>query len=109
MIIDIVKVVMPAALAFFIGIGITPLVSHYLYKYKAWKKKAGKHALNGDVASEFNRLHNETEMRAPRMGGIIIWGSVVVTTLFFALAGMIAPTSFFAGLNFLSRSQTVAR
>ena len=39
---SLVKVLFPAAGAFFVGIAITPIVTHYLYTYRAWKKKAGK-------------------------------------------------------------------
>jgi phospho-N-acetylmuramoyl-pentapeptide-transferase len=95
---EIVHVLVPAGIAFAIGIGITPALTHVLYKYKAWKKRPGKEGLDGQAATEFNRLHEVQEVRAPRMGGIVIWGSVVLTTLVIAL---ILPD-----FNFLSRSQT---
>jgi phospho-N-acetylmuramoyl-pentapeptide-transferase len=103
---EIARVLIPAGTAFGLGLLGTPILTYYLYKYKAWKKRAGKRALDGEVASEFNRLHEESEVRAPRMGGIIIWGSVALTTVLMALAGMAAPSSIFSQLNFLSRSQT---
>ena len=78
---DLVRILLPAALAFVIGIAATPLLTHYLYTYKAWKKRAGKQALDGAEAHEFYRLHHENEVRAPRMGGIVVWGSVVFTIL----------------------------
>lgn len=103
---DIVRILTPAAMSFLIGIGMTPLLTHYLYAYKAWKKTAGKHALNGLVAEEFNRLHTHNETRAPRMGGIIVWASVTLTTLgLFALEHLI-PSQGAMQLNFLSRNQT---
>lgn len=77
-----------------------------MYAHKAWKKRAGKTALDGTEASEFNRLHRVHEVSAPRMGGIVIWGSVAITTILFALLGYILPNSIFGELNFLSRSQT---
>jgi|GEM_PF-6886145 len=68
---DLERVLLPATISFLIGIGMTPVLSHYLYKYKAWKKTPGKNGLDGKVAEEFNRLHTGTETRAPRMGGIV--------------------------------------
>lgn len=103
---DVVRVLVPAAVAFAVGIMMTPILTHYLYKYKAWKKKAGKTALDGTVAETFSKLHKEQETRAPRMGGIVVWGSAVVTILGIALMAQIWPDDSFQRLNFLSRNQT---
>lgn len=63
----------PAILAFIVGIAITPIVTHFLYKHKVWKKTGGKTALDGQVAEVFNQLKGGTETKTPRMGGIVIW------------------------------------
>ena len=102
MVIDIVKVIVPAASAFFIGIAITPLLTHYLYKYKAWKSTPGKVALDGKEAVEFNKIHKEREGHTPRMGGIVIWGSVVITTLAVWGVSKFFPTETTTKLDFLS-------
>jgi len=104
--VDIVKVIIPAALAFIIGIGITPILTHYLYKYRAWKKAPGKTALNGDEAIEFNKLHKDNEGKTPRMGGVIIWGSVFLTTAGIWLISLVFPNETTIKLDFLSRNQT---
>lgn len=106
--VDVVKVLTPAAMSFVVGVGITPLLAHYLYKYKAWKKKGGKKTLYGTEATEFKRLHADTgaEVRAPRMGGIVIWGSVLITIFLTALAATVNPDSASLEFSFLSRSQT---
>ncbi len=104
MIPPLVHVLLPAAIAFLVGMAITPLISHYLYAFKAWKKRPGKLALNGESAHEFNRLHGLNEVRAPRMGGMVVWGSVLLTIL-----GLSALTRIFpalTSLDFLSRNQT---
>ncbi|PIR83529.1 hypothetical protein COU18_02485 [Candidatus Kaiserbacteria bacterium CG10_big_fil_rev_8_21_14_0_10_51_14] len=103
---EIVRILVPAGIAFVIGIACTPLLTYYLYTYKAWKKRAGKVTLDGATAHEFNRLHSENETRAPRMGGVVIWGSVVLTILGIASAASIFPHTIFDTLNFLSRNQT---
>jgi len=106
MVIDIVKVILPASLAFIFGIGIAPILSHYLYTFKAWKKKGGKRAFDGKEAVIFNSLHEEKEVGTPRMGGIVIWGSVALTVIFLWFLGLFAPTETTLKLDFLSRSQT---
>ncbi len=103
---ETIQVLVPAAAAFAIGIAITPILTHYLYKHRAWKKRAGKHALDGSVASEFNRLHSDNEVRAPRMGGVIIWASAALTIFLFAALEQMFSSSIFDTLHFLSRAQT---
>ena len=102
----LVRVILPAMIAFAVGIVITPLVAHYLYAFKAWKKQAGKTAYDGNVAHEFNRLHEKNEVRAPRMGGIIIWASVVITMAILTMIANFVPRASSIRLDFLSRNQT---
>src|SRR4051812_34596940 len=102
----IIRVLVPAAFAFMIGMLITPLVTHYLYKYKAWKKRPGKISLDGSVASEFNRLHEANEVRAPRMGGIVVWASVLLTILGIDILAHVLQSASALRLDFLSRNQT---
>lgn len=103
---DVVKVIAPAVIAFGIGVAITPIITHYLYKYRAWKKKPGKTALDGSEATEFNRLHLKNEQGTPRMGGVVIWGSVVLTVLLISLLAQFLPSAATLKLDFLSRDQT---
>lgn len=102
----ILKLLIPAALAFTMGILITPLLTHYLFKFKVWKKTGGKTTLAGTVATEFNRLKGTDEIKTPRMGGIVIWGSVILTLVILYALSVIFPESVFTDLFFLSRSQT---
>jgi len=100
-----IQVLIPAVLSFAFGIGMTPVLTHYLYKYKAWKKQPGKLTLDGKPAEGFNELHRENEMRAPRFGGIVVWGSVLLTTVILVFVSQIG-SDFLTSLNFLSRSET---
>lgn len=102
----IIKILIPATIAFILGVLITPIVTHYLYKYKVWKKEGGKKALNGDDAIEFNRLKKEGETKTPRMGGIVIWMSVLLTVAILYLLKLLFNISVFEQLDFFSRSQT---
>lgn len=103
---DIVRVLVPAAAAFVLGMALTPILTHYLYKYKAWKKTPGKIAYDGQAAEEFNRLHIDNEVRAPRMGGIVVWGSVLLTILSLSFLTNTFDWVLSMQLDFLSRSQT---
>ena len=106
MIIDVVKVFIPTTLTFIIGIILSSIISNYLYKYKLWKKKAGKIDMQGNATLVFNELHKDKEISTPRMGGIIIWFSVLITTLFLWSMGHLFPNSITSKLDFLSRNQT---
>jgi|CXWL01.1.fsa_nt_gi phospho-N-acetylmuramoyl-pentapeptide-transferase len=107
---SIIKVFIPATASFVIGIALAPLLTHYLYKYRVWKKVTGKTALDGTVAVEFEKLrtekHTGTETSTPRMGGILIWVSVTFVTVGIWLLARFVPLPFFEKLDFLSRSQT---
>ena len=105
--IALLKIFIPAILSFVIGILATPTLAHYLYKYKAWKKKAGKgKGIGGGETPIFDEMHKEREVNTPRMGGILIWGSVFITTLLLFVIARIFPTDLTIALDFLSRSQT---
>ncbi len=97
----------PAILAFAVGVLLTPIVTYFLYKHKVWKKQGGKTALGGKVAEVFNQLKGHEETKTPRMGGVVIWGSVLITVVLLYLFANVYPKSFFVQFDFLSRSQTI--
>ncbi len=103
---SLIKILIPAVSAFVIGLAITPLITHQLYKHKVWKKNGGKQTMHGTEATEFNKLKAADETKTPRMGGIVIWGSVLITAAMLWMLGSIFEHSIFAELNFFSRSQT---
>jgi phospho-N-acetylmuramoyl-pentapeptide-transferase len=105
-IVDSIKILLPSTVAFIVGIGITPLVAHYLYKNEMWKKKARTEGLGGGGTPIFNGLHKTREVSTPRMGGIVIWASVFTTTAIFWLLSAVTTSPLFDKLNFLSNNQT---
>ncbi len=105
MTLDVLRIFIPATIAFLIGVGITPFLTHYLYSLKLWKQKAGKTAFNGEPAIEFNRLHESREVGTPRFGGVIVWASVLLTADLLSILARLYPDPFSA-LAFISRSQT---
>ena len=103
----IIKVLAPTAIAFVLGILITPIVTHSLYTFEMWKKKSGKGSgYGGGETPIFDALHAKKDTNTPRMGGIVIWASIVLTVLLIWLLQFIFPNDTLGTLNFLSRSQT---
>ncbi len=103
---ELLKLFIPSILTFSIGILITPIVTHYLYKYKLWKKSSVKMTTDGQVAELTNKLHNDESKKTPRMGGVVVWGSVFLTTGFLALLYVLFPSQTTEELQFFSREQT---
>jgi phospho-N-acetylmuramoyl-pentapeptide-transferase len=106
MILDTVKVSLPAVIAFWIGIGFTPILTSFLYKKQMWKKKSGKFDLDGKETTFFNTIHKEREVGIPRMGGIVIWFSAFLTISGIWLISKIFPGELTTKMDFLSRDQT---
>jgi phospho-N-acetylmuramoyl-pentapeptide-transferase len=70
-----------------------------------WKKKP---RTESDTTKEFAKVHNTaSEISTPRVGGIIIWVSVLLTVCLIYLLSIIFPTDLTQKLNFFSRSQTL--
>ncbi len=106
LLINIYKVLGLGGFAFFLGLALTPILTHYLYHYKMWRKDVRQQAPDGSAVPIFQSLHAHTETRAPRMGGILIWFTTTLVALIFWLLANIFPEPLFAKLNFLSRGQT---
>ena len=106
MTIEIIKILIPAILAFFVGIGITPTITDFLYKNKMWKKKSKTLTIDGREAKVFNSLHKEKETNTPRLGGTIIWLSAFLAAFIVWLLSRVTPIEIFDKLEFVSRNQT---
>ncbi len=104
---DAARATIPFVISFAVGIGFAPVLSHYLYKHRAWKKKGGKGKGLGDDKGTplFDSLHKEREVSTPRLGGILVWGSVFITAILIALLG-VALGDPFTRLDFVNRGQT---
>lgn len=83
----------------------SPLI-RILYHYKAWKKKPRAQSFDGEATPIFTRLHGQKEVQTPRMGGILIWGTVLLVTCSATLLSLFVSSQTARALNFLSRSQT---
>jgi len=97
----IIKILLLSTLAFIFAMAWTPLLTHYLYKYKL-----GKQIRNNGRTPIFTKLHAH-KSGTPTMGGIIVWVTVLIFSLLFFYLAKFLPGEFFKNLNFLSRSQTL--
>jgi len=103
---EVVRILIPSATAFALGIVFAPLLAGILYRAKAWKKSAGKGTgIGGGNTPIFDELHKEREISTPRMGGILIWASVFATAFLFWILAIFFDT-FWSSLDFVNRRET---
>jgi phospho-N-acetylmuramoyl-pentapeptide-transferase len=106
-IINVIKIFLPTTLAFLIGIALTPRLTTYMYKHKLWRRK--KRVEDADITNEdFKKIQNtEAEVSTPRVGGIIIWLSVILCIALIWLISKLVPSDLASKLDFYSRNQTL--
>jgi len=72
--------------AFVLAMLLTPVMTHFLYKYRVWKQMREEDAM-GQKAPFYQRLHRAKHRHhIPTMAGILIWGIVLIVTLIFNLS-----------------------
>jgi len=103
---NVSKVLSLAAMGAIAAIIWAPFLTHFLYKYKLWKKEARKKTITGEEATVFYNLHKEREVRTPRMGGLLIWVTAFSIIFFFWLFSKISDARLFNKFNILSRGET---
>ncbi len=97
----IIKILLLSASAFIFALLWTPLLTHYLYKYKM-----GKQIRASGSTPVYTKLHAH-KSGTPTMGGILVWLTVLIFALLFYYLANFLPFDIFKQLNFLSRSQTL--
>ncbi len=69
--------------SFILAMILTPVLSFFLYKYKAWQQ-VKKEDITGKEAKHYYKLHKKKhERNIPTMAGILIWGVTLIVTLIF--------------------------
>ncbi len=103
--INVIKIFVLGAVSFILAFWLTPILTHYLYKYKLWRKEIRTKSIDNKELFFFKKFHSEKEVHVPRFGGLLIWTSVLILAVLFFL---LSKTDIwcFKKLNFLSRSQT---
>lgn len=104
---NLIKVILPSVVSFVIGIAFTPFLTNFLYNHRMWKKKSVSKTIDGKEATISASLHKDEQKKTPRMGGIVVWFSTLITiSVIWLLAEINGGTGIFSKLDFLSRNQT---
>lgn len=70
--------------SFVLSMVLTPVLTHFLYKYKWWKKPKDT-AITGEKAVVYQKLH-QAKRQVPTLAGVLIWSVVAIITLAFSLS-----------------------
>jgi phospho-N-acetylmuramoyl-pentapeptide-transferase len=97
----IVKILFFTTLSFIFTILTTPLLTHFLYKYKM-----GKQIRDDGNTPFFSKMHAH-KAGTPTMGGILIWFTVLFFSILFFYLAKLFPFDIFISLNFLTRAETL--
>jgi phospho-N-acetylmuramoyl-pentapeptide-transferase len=105
--VQIIKIFALCASSLLIAFLWAPCLIKFLYRYQLWRKSARTKTIDGKPAPVFYGLHKEREVSVPRLGGVLIWVTVILVAFFFAWLNKLFPGHFwFQKLDFLSRDQT---
>lgn len=101
LVMDVARILGMATVAFIVAMLATPLMTHFLYKYRFAK------SIRVGGTPVYTRLHKKKE-GTPTGGGIIIWGTVLVLIIGFqVLSNIFSGSTFLSFISFLSRSETL--
>ena len=107
LLLNVIKIFIPTTLAFAIGIAITPRLTSYMYTHKLWKKSS-RGASTTITNTDFAAVHNAAEeVSTPRVGGVIIWLSVLLTIAAIWIISRVFPSALSLKLDFFSKNQTL--
>jgi phospho-N-acetylmuramoyl-pentapeptide-transferase len=105
-IINVIKIFTVGFLSFILAFSITPSLTNFLYKYKLWKRESKTKSIDGKNVDYFERFHSKEELKVPRLGGLLIWLSVVFLSFLFLILSSFFDFFWIQKINFLSRDQT---
>lgn len=96
---NVIKVLFLSAFSFVFAFLWTPLLTHFLYKYKLGK------SIRSSGAPVYTEMHKGKE-GTPTMGGILIWLTTLFMAFFIFILYKFSDIWFFEYLNFLTRGET---
>ncbi|MBI1961622.1 MAG: phospho-N-acetylmuramoyl-pentapeptide-transferase [Parcubacteria group bacterium] len=97
----VIKIFILTTAAFVIAFAMTPILTHFLYRYKL-----GKAIRDSADAPVFAKLHQK-KAGTPTMGGVLIWVTALVLAVVFFYVEKFSPESPLARFNFLDRGETL--
>jgi phospho-N-acetylmuramoyl-pentapeptide-transferase len=87
--------------AFIFALSATPLLTNFLFK-----NKLGKQIRNDGNTPLFSKMHG-SKAGTPTMGGILVWGTLVIIMAALWLFDRVLHIEFFHKLDFYSRRETL--
>ena len=99
--IHIISILILSTLAFIFTLGWTPLLTHFLYKYRL-----GKQIRNSGETPIFTKLHAH-KSGTPTMGGLLIWVTLLLFIVVFYYLDAFTSNQAWQVLNFFSREETL--
>ena len=103
--IDVIKIFALGILGFIFATLLTPILTHFLFKYKFWKKNLREKSIDGKDIPNYRKFYEDTETKKPRAGGLLIWLTPLALAFLFLLLSK-TGIPLFEKINFLSREQT---
>lgn len=97
----IIKIFILTTAAFAIAMAMTPVLTHFLFKYKL-----GKQIRDEKAAPIMSSLH-KAKSGTPTMGGILVWLTVLFLAVVVFYLGEWSGLDILKKFNFLTRSQTL--
>ena len=97
----IIKIFILTTTAFAIAMAMTPVLTHFLFKYKL-----GKQIRDEKAAPIMSSLH-KAKSGTPTMGGILVWLTVLFLAVIVFYLGEWSGLDILKKFNFLTRSQTL--
>ena len=97
---NIARVLILIGISFTLAISLSPVLTHFLYKYNLGKRIRKK------GVPVYTELHMKKE-GTPTMGGIIIWGTVLILAILFFVMAKVTGIGVLEKLNFLTRAETL--
>jgi phospho-N-acetylmuramoyl-pentapeptide-transferase len=98
---EILRIFILTSVGFVVALLATPLMTNLLYKFRF-----GKSIRSSDAAPIMSAMHSK-KSGTPTMGGVLIWFTALLLAVVFGLIAHFFPESSLAGLNFLTRSETL--
>ena len=87
---------------------LTPIATHYFFKYRMWRRVSRENNIPADKVSSFSKIHDGVaELSTPRTGGMIIWISVILTIAVVSILDFIFIKNPADKMYFINRSQTL--
>ena len=100
LVIEVSRVFAILTISFVVAMLATPLLTHFLYKYKI-----GKQIRNDGSSPVFSALHKK-KAGTPTMGGLLIWIIVPLLAILFWVFSITTDNYVLGSMSFLDRAHT---